>query len=179
MAQEEEQAAESPREVKPFIDVIEPEGWRGTRRDLPRLLVDSFRLVWSAGRRELLLTASLQLLSAAGVAAQLFVGKAVFSSVLEARGGSFGDVLPALAVLIALTIALEVAQAVEAEQSKLLAELVSRRALDRVIDVAVSIDLLAFEEPEFYDRLRRAQAQGMFRAMQTVNGLLGVVGGAV
>jgi ATP-binding cassette subfamily B protein len=176
---EDEQQAEAPREIRPFMEVMHPEGTEGTWRDLPRLLAESFRLVWEAGRREFLLTATLQLLSALGIAAQLFVGKAVFSSILNAHGGSFGDVLPALVVLVALTVALEIAQAVEAEQSRLLAELVGRRALDRVIDVTVSVDLLAFEQPDFYDRLRRAQAQGMFRAMQTVNGLLGLVGGAV
>ena len=33
--------------------------------------------------------------------------------------------------------------------------------------------------PEFYDRLQRARAQGQFRALQTVNGLLGIVGSLV
>jgi ATP-binding cassette subfamily B protein len=48
-----------------------------------------------------------------------------------------------------------------------------------VLDVATKIDLLAFESPEFYDRLQRARAQGQFRALQTVNGLLGIVGASV
>jgi ATP-binding cassette subfamily B protein len=178
MSDELEDLEERPREVRSFAEIVEPEGSRGSWHDLPHLLLESVRLAWSAGRRELLLTATLQVVASLGIAAQLFAGKAVLTSIVDARG-SFGDVVPALAVLVGVTVALDLAQAVEAEQSRLLAELVGRRALDRVIDVAVSVDLLAFEQPDFYDRLRRAQAQGMFRAMQTVNGLLGVVGGAV
>ncbi len=179
MSDELEDLEERPREVRSFDEIVEPEGSRGSWHDLPHLLLESVRLAWSAGRRELLLTAILQVVASLGIAAQLFAGKAVLTSIVAARGGSFGDVVPALAVLVGVTVALDLAQAVEAEQSRLLAELVGRRALERVIDVAVSVDLLAFEQPDFYDRLRRAQAQGMFRAMQTVNGLLGVVGGAV
>ena len=161
------------------MEIIEPEGSKSTFRDLPHLLAASFRLVWSAGRRELFLTSTLQVLAAAGIAAQLFVGKAVFAAVLRAHGAGFAHVLPSLALFVGITVALDLARAVEAEQSRLLSELVGRRALDRVIDVTVSVDLLAFEDPDFHDRLRRAQAQGTFRAMQTVNGLLGLVGGAV
>src|SRR4051812_25114194 len=113
------------------MEVMHPKGAEGTWRDLPRLLAESFRLVWGAGRRVFLLTASLQLVAARGIAAPFFAGRAVFSSILTAPGGGLAAVLRALAVLVALTIALEVAQAVESEQSRLLAELVSRRALDR------------------------------------------------
>jgi ATP-binding cassette, subfamily B, bacterial len=167
------------REHRAFIDVMEPEGVKSGWRDLPHLLAASFRLVWQAGRRELLITGTLQIASAAGIAAQLFVGRAVFASVLRAHDAGFAHVLPSLGLFVGLMVGLDVARAVEAEQSRLLAELVGRRALDRVIDVTISVDLLAFEEPEFHDRLRRAQAQGTFRAMQTVNGLLGLVGAAV
>ncbi|HVP74763.1 MAG TPA: ABC transporter ATP-binding protein [Gaiellaceae bacterium] len=170
---------EGGRQLRSFMEIIEPEGAKGAVRDLPRLLVASFRLVWGAGRRELLLTSILQILSAAGVASQLFVGRAVFAAVLRAHGAGFAHVLPSLELFVGITVALDLARAVESEQSRLLSELVARRALDRVIDVTVSVDLLAFEDPDFHDRLRRAQAQGTFRAMQTVNGLLGLAGGAV
>jgi ATP-binding cassette subfamily B protein len=169
----------APREIRSFHDVMHPEGSSGTWRDLPRLLRESFRLVWESGRREFAITATLQIASAVGVAAQLFVFKSVVSSVLDAHGGGFASVLPSLALLIGVAVALDLAHAIESEQSRLLGELVGRRALDRVIDVAQNVDLLAFEQPEFYDRLRRAQAQGMFRAMQTVNAMLGLVGAGV
>jgi ATP-binding cassette subfamily B protein len=159
---------------------MHPEGSQGTWRDLPQLLADSMRLVWSAGRNIFLLTAALQLVAAVGVAVQLFVGKAVLSAVLGAGGElQFGELAVPLAALVAITVALDLAQAVQSEQSRVLSELVGRKAIDRVLDVSTRIDLLAFESPEFYDRLQRARAQGQFRALQTVNGLVGMVGAAV
>jgi ATP-binding cassette subfamily B protein len=159
---------------------MHPEDAGGSLRDLPRLVADSVRLAWEAGRRELVLTASLQLVVAIGVAAQLFVGKAVLDAVFRAGGeDDFAAVLPALAALVVVSVAIDLAQAIEAEQSRVLGELVGRRAFDRVLDVATRVDLLSFEEPDFYDRLARARAQGMFRSLQTVNGLLGLVGASV
>jgi ATP-binding cassette, subfamily B, bacterial len=159
---------------------MHPEGSEGTWRDLPELLADSLRLVWSAGRNIFLVTAVLQLVAAVGVAVQLFVGKEVLDAVLGAGGElQFSELAVPLAALVAITVALDLAQAVQAEQSRVLGELVGRKAIDRVLDVSTRIDLLAFESPEFYDRLQRARAQGQFRALQTVNGLLGMVGAAV
>lgn len=159
---------------------MHPEGSQGTWRDLPQLLADSLRLVWSAGRNIFLLTATLQLVAAVGIAVQLFVGKAVLDAVLGAGGElQFAELGVPLAALVAITVALDLAQAVQSEQSRVLGELVGRKAIDRVLDVSTRIDLLAFESPDFYDQLQRARAQGQVRALQTVNGLLGMVGAAV
>jgi ATP-binding cassette, subfamily B, bacterial len=159
---------------------MHPEGSEGTWRDLPELLLDSLKLVWSAGRNTFILTSALSLLTAVGIAVQLFVGKAVLDEVLGAGDSvSFSDLVPVLAALVGVTVALDLARAVQAEQSRVLGELVGRSALDRVMDVSTRIDLLAFESPDFYDRLQRARAQGQFRALQTVNGLLGMVGASV
>jgi ATP-binding cassette, subfamily B, bacterial len=169
-----------PRRGRTWWEVMHPEGSQGTWRDLPQLLADSLRLVWSAGRNIFLLTAALQLIAAVGVAVQLFVGKAVLDAVLGAGGElQFSELAVPLAALVAITVALDLAQAVQSEQSRVLGELVGRKAIDRVLDVSTRIDLLAFESPDFYDRLQRARAQGQFRALQTVNGLLGMVGAAV
>src|SRR4029453_9600411 len=138
---------------------------------------DSLKLAWSAGRNVFLLTSALQLISSIGVAVQLFVAQAVFSAVLGNGGKADLETLaPPLIALVAVTVTLDLARAVQAEQSRVLGELVGRRATDRVLGVSPRIALLAFESPEFYDRLQRARAQGQFRAIQTVNGLLGVVG---
>jgi ATP-binding cassette, subfamily B, bacterial len=168
------------RRGRTWWDVMHPEGSEGTWRDLPELLLDSLKLVWSAGRNTFILTSALSLLTAAGIAVQLFVGKAVLEEVLGAgESVSFSDLVPVLAALVGVTVALDLARAVQAEQSRVLGELVGRSALDRVMDVSTRIDLLAFESPDFYDRLQRARAQGQFRALQTVNGLLGMVGASV
>jgi ATP-binding cassette subfamily B protein len=156
---------------------MHPEGSQGTWRDLPGLIGDSLQLVWNAGRRVFLLTSTLQLISSIGVAVQLFVAQAVFSAVLGNGGKADLETLaPPLIALVAVTVTLDLARAIQGEQSRVLGELVGRKAIDRVLDVSTRIDLLAFESPDFYDRLQRARAQGQFRATQTVNGLLGIVG---
>ena len=165
------------RDTRAWQEVLHPEGWKGSRQELPQLLKSSFALVWQAGRREFLITSSIQLATALSFAAQVLIAREVLHAILGAR--SFSAVLPWLMAIIAITILLDFARAVENEQSRLLGELVGRRALDRVIDVATAADLLAFEDPDFHDRLRRAQMQGQFRALQTVNGLLGLVGALV
>jgi ATP-binding cassette, subfamily B, bacterial len=173
-------AAPSPRRGRTWWEVMHPEGSQGTWRDLPKLLLDSIKLVWSAGRNTFILTSALQLLAAVGIAAQLFVGKRVLETVLAAGGTvEFRDLVPVLALLVAVTVTLDLARAIQNEQSRVLGELVGRKAVDRVMDVSTRIDLLAFESPDFYDRLQRARAQGQFRALQTVNGLLGIVGASV
>ena len=169
-----------PRRGRTWWEVQHPEGSQGTWRDLPALLADSLRLVWAAGRNVFLVTSVLQLLTAVGVAVQLFIGKAVLDTVLGAgSSASFGELVPVLAALVAITVALDLAQAIQNEQSRVLGELVGRRALDRVLDVATRVDLLAFESPDFYDRLQRARAQGQYRSLQTVNGLLGILSSSV
>ncbi|HET8651847.1 MAG TPA: hypothetical protein VFM13_04650, partial [Gaiellaceae bacterium] len=173
-------AAPGPRGGRTWWEVMHPEGSQGTWRDLPYLLGDSLKLVWTSGRNVFLLTSGLQLLAALGVAVQLFVAKAVFEAVLGNGGrADLADIAPPLLALIGVTVALDLARAVRDEQSRVLGELVGRRAIDRVLDVSTRIDLLAFESPEFYDRLQRARAQGQFRALQTVNGLVGIVGSVV
>jgi ATP-binding cassette, subfamily B, bacterial len=173
-------AAPSPRRGRTWWEVMHPEGSQGTWRDLPKLLLDSLKLVWSAGRNTFLLTSALQLAAALGIAAQLFVAKRVLNTVLGAGGSvQFSDLAPVLGALVVVTVAIDLARAIQNEQSRVLGELVGRKAVDRVMDVSTRIDLLAFESPDFYDRLQRARAQGQFRALQTVNGLLGIVGSSV
>jgi ATP-binding cassette subfamily B protein len=166
--------------MRPLADVIHEEQ-KGTWRDVPMLLGRSFQLVWKAGRTEFLLTSALQLCSAVGLAAQLFVAKALFDAILGAGGGrgSFTSILPELAAMAALTVALDVLQALRTEQARILGELVGRRALDRIMDVSTRVDLLAFESADFYDRLRRAQATGPFRALQIAQGSVGLAGAMI
>jgi len=173
------QPPKQPRRRKPWWEVMDP-GERASWRDLPRLLADSLRLVWEAGRKEFLITTALQVITGFGIAAQLFIARALFEAVLSAGGTrDLAGVAPELAALLAITVALDFARAVQTEQTRVLSELVGRKALDRVLDVSTRIDLLAFEAPDFYDQLTRARAQGQFRSFQIVNGFLGLVGSAI
>jgi ABC-type multidrug transport system fused ATPase/permease subunit len=158
-------------------EVLHPQGSKGSWRELPGLLRSSLELVWQSGRREFLITASIQMATALSYALLLLLARSLLHAVLGAH--SLAAVWPWLVAVVGITIALDFARAIENEQSRLLAELVGQHALDRVIDTATAADLLEFEDPVFHDRLRRAQMQGQFRALQTVNGLLGLAGALV
>lgn len=168
------------RRSRTMWELMHPDDVRTSWRDLPALVGSSLRLVWEAGRGVFLLTAALQLLTAIAAGVQLFATKYALESVLKAGGGeSFTTVVPAIAILVGLAVVMEVASSVQSEQSRVLGELVARRAYDRVLDVSTKIDLIAYESPDFYDRLRRANMQGQFRSLQTVQSLLGLVGASI
>lgn len=142
-------------------------------RKLPRLLGRAIRLVWSAGPRELTVTTLLLLFQGLGVTTQLLLGKSVLQAVLDTDPAveGFGPVVPGLAALVAITVLLSFASALQVEQTRILGELVARTANERVLDAATSVDLEAFEWPGFFDRLQRAQLAGATRPLQLVNGL--------
>jgi len=70
-------------------------------------------------------------------------------------------------------VILGIAGVVLREQQRMLSELTSRYAQDRILDVTCAVELAAFDEPEFHDRVARAQA-GVMRAPQMVFGLQGL-----
>lgn len=152
---------------------------RARSRELPGLVGAALRLAWRASPRGLVASVLLQLLAALGTAASVFVVRAVFGGFLAGGGsGHLRSTLPPLAVMAGLSLVLELIQAAEGELNRILAERVSRTALDGVLDVATGVDLLAYEDPDFHDRLRRAQTQGQFRGYQTVQAVLALVGSA-
>jgi ATP-binding cassette, subfamily B, bacterial len=72
-----------------------------------------------------------------------------------------------------ITAALGLARVVLREQQRMLSELTSRYAQDRILDVTCAVELAAFDQPEFHDRVARAQV-GVMRAPQMVFGLQGL-----
>jgi hypothetical protein len=68
------------------------------RRDLPRLVAGAVRLMWAAGRRELLTVVAAEALSAVALAATVLLDREVLAGVLAAdrAGGGWSGFLPAL-----------------------------------------------------------------------------------
>ena len=73
-------------------------------RHLPRLCREAVRLVWAAGRRELLVVLAVKAVNGIGLAAVLLLGKEVLDGVIAAgRGGAGAElVLPRLLLLTAV-----------------------------------------------------------------------------
>ena len=127
-------------------------------RRVPRLIRVAFRLVWRAAPREFTFLAVVQFISGVGVALQLLAGRKVLAEVLASGDqGKFGDVLPSVILLAAVTAVVAFANLARVERQRILSELVSRHAMNRVLDVSTAVDLLAYESPAFHDRLQRAQ----------------------
>jgi ATP-binding cassette, subfamily B, bacterial len=158
-----------------------PEGRSG--REMLRLVGAGLAITWRAGRRELITMTALEVVSGIGVAAEVVVGRRVLEAILAVQHTKLGlaSVWPSFALLAVITAVLGMAGVVLREQQRMLSELTSRYAQDQILDVTCAVELAAFDDPEFHDRVARAQA-GVMRAPQMVFGLQGLgrsVAGAI
>jgi len=142
---------------------MQPEGWKGSWQEFapaPEKLVCA-RV--QAGRREFLITSSIQLATALSFAAQVLIAREVLHAILGAR--SFSAVLPWLISIIAITILLDFAGQSRTSRAACWG---SSSVAERSIASSTSPPRLTCSisrTPDFHDRLRRAQMQGQFRAL--------------
>jgi ATP-binding cassette, subfamily B, bacterial len=146
-----------------------------SRRELPRVIARALRLTKAAGRRELYTLLVLEALNAVGLAALVLLGRDVLTGVLEAdrAGSGWHGLVPDLVAVAVLSTALTVSQALVMREHQLLGELTARHAQARILDVACAVELSAFDDPSFHDRVARAQA-AVFRTQQVVHGVVGM-----
>jgi ATP-binding cassette subfamily B protein len=175
----------SGKRAGPTIYELNARGEGRSPRDIPRLVAAGLAITWHAGRRELITVGVLELVSGAGVAAEVVVGRRVLAAVLAAEHVSPGrassglassglaGVWPSAVTLGIITAVLGLAGVIIREQQRILSELTSRYAQDRILDVTCAVELAAFDQPEFHDRAARAQV-GVMRAPQMVFGLQGL-----
>ena len=149
---------------------------------VPRVALDALRVAKDAAPRNLAIALGLQILSAVLLAAQLFVLKRLVVGLVNLAQDDqapVGDVLPAFAGVVGLTLAIGVVAAVLQREQRMLAEHVGRRTLDRVIDVACRVELAKFENPVFHDQLQRATQASTFRPVEMINALMALLLGVV
>jgi ATP-binding cassette subfamily B protein len=94
----------------------------------------------------------------------------------KGSSADLGAVLPPVLLLAALTVVLSVVGAFTRELQDVLAVLVARRAQERVLRVASSVELRAFDTPAFHDRLARAALGAHLRPIEVVDGVLALIG---
>ncbi len=149
-------------------------------RELPRLARVGMRIVWAAGRRELLLVLALQVIGGIDLALLLILGRQGLETLLAAvqRGGSLAQVAPS-ALVIAAIVALNLfVMAIQRERQQLLGELVLRHVQERVLDVTTQVELAAFDTPAFHNRVERIQRYG-HHPLGVVWGLTGLAQGVI
>lgn len=142
-----------------------------------RIVWRALQLVAKGSRLDFALVAGMQI--GAGLAAATSV--VIVERLLRSAGPSaeFGTVVTTFALMTATSAFMTALQALTVERKRIISELVAKKAMDGVIAVATTVDLATFEDPEFHDRLRRAQTQGQFRSVQLADGLTGLVGAGV
>ena len=121
----------------------------------------------------------LQVAAAGAVGVQLLISRELLSA-LDAsrwRGARLAISTRGSPRSPGLTALLGVLSAVTAYEQKLLVELSSRHAFDRIIDVSAAVDLEAFEEPDFFDQLQRARNSGLYRLMDMVTSVMLLITG--
>jgi ATP-binding cassette, subfamily B, bacterial len=164
-----------------WADIYESPQVDRSLRHLPRLCREAVRLVWAAGRRELLVVLAIKTVNGLGLAAVLLLGKEVLDGVIAAgrSGAGASTVLPTLLLLTIVMAGLGFLSAIGREHREILAELTSWHAQSQIIDVACAVELEAYETPAFHNRLARAAGGGQFRPWQVVEGLTGLAGAAI
>ena len=132
-------------------------------------------LVYSAGRRLLLVILAASIVTSLAVAGQLLVGRSLLDLIADDDHSDAGDLAPYLAVLGVLLVLAALSQAVANELRVLLAEQVTRRSMDEILDVATEVDLEEYEGTEFHDRLLRARLAAAGQSSAIVFGLVTVM----
>ena len=143
------------------------------RRDqLGSPLCALIRMAWSASPWYLVVVGGAQLVYAASTPARIIVFRRVLSVL---SSGHRGSLVPAVAILGLVLVIGGYVQLLQREKSRLLGELVSRLAVERVLDTTQAANLVLFDDSEFHNRVRRAQ-EAQFRSSQALTALFGVVG---
>ncbi len=150
-------------------------------RGLPRLLLDAVRLVRTAAPRTFTLVMSASVLQSLLAGLQVLLAKTAIERLLTARGNSVtgrGVLVPlvALAVLSGVTTALT---SVQGQKTRQLAERAQQQVQRDLMRTCSGIDLLAYENASFYNRLQRVSANAVSRPVAVTQGLLALVSGLV
>ena len=150
-------------------------------RGLPKLLTDAVRLVRTAAPRTFVLVIGASVLQSVMAGLQVLLAKTAIERLLTARrdtvaGGPVLLPLVALAVLSGLTTALS---AVQTQKTRQLAERAQQHVQRDLMRTCSGVELLAYENATFYNRLQRISANALSRPFQVTQGMLALVSGLV
>ncbi|MDH3728109.1 MAG: ABC transporter ATP-binding protein/permease [Myxococcales bacterium] len=137
-----------------------------------RQLKQGFGLVWTTSRSLSIVLGILSLVAGVLPAAAAWVGKLIVDAVVQgAQTGSVVDRNEALtwvAVELGLVAVLAGAQKGMATCQQLLRALLGQRVNEMILEKALTLDLVAFEDSELYDRMTRARREASQRPLSLV-----------
>ena len=141
---------------------------------LTGLLIGAVNLVRRAAPRLLLLTTIVSLLQAGLLGVQVLLAKIALGRLLSThqdRVTSLHVIVP-LALLALATATSAVLGVVQTQRSRVLAQRTQRHIEAMIMDACVRADLLAYESPDFFDRLQRVKANALSRPVQVTQSLI-------
>ncbi|MCB9705534.1 MAG: ABC transporter ATP-binding protein [Myxococcales bacterium] len=139
-------------------------------------------LVWTTSRGLTLLLALLTLVAGVIPALTAYVGRWIVDAVVDAAASAGHDPWPALRwVLIeaGLVVILVAAQRGISIAQSLLRALLGHRVNVMILEKALTLDLVHFEDSEFYDMLTRARREASTRPLSLVNRTFALVQNAI
>lgn len=131
----------------------------------------ALELVWSTSRTLTVLLALLTLFAGLLPAAVAYVGQLIVDAVVAGNQGAARDIGPVLrlvaleAALVALVVGIQ--RSVGVINSLLRAQL-GHRVNVSILEKALTLDLIHFEDAEFYDKLTRARREASSRPLSLV-----------
>ena len=143
-------------------------GWSGAVGTI-RL---AMKLVSDAAPREMWLILGLTVFGALLVGAELLIGRELVNLLVDGTDIVASDLMPWLIMLGVALVLTSLVNAATAELRILLSELVHQRAMDQLLEVTTAVELEAFEDPAFHDRVRLAREHADTYAWQVVWGLV-------
>jgi len=137
-----------------------------------RQLRQGFALVWTTSRGLSLVLAALSLLAGVLPAAAAWVGKLIVDAVVRAAEtgatADRNDALTWVAVELGIVAVLAGAQRGLDTCKQLLRALLGQRVNEMILEKALTLDLVAFEDSELYDRMTRARREASQRPLSLV-----------
>jgi ATP-binding cassette, subfamily B, bacterial len=152
-------------------------GFGDVARRLPGLVGQALRLGWSASRPDTAATIALNLASGAFGGYALFATTGVLQA-LFAAGPTPQRVraaLPSLLLVAAATAARSGLSSAAGWAQSRLEPRVDQVVEVRLFDLATQVELAAFDDPDFHDRLQRAKERGLWGASRLVNDVIDFV----
>ncbi len=153
------------------------------QRRSPRVFLSLVRAALQLTRRAdprlARMNVALQLGGVLLLAAQVYLGKVALKEILiqSDAGGSFENVIPALAGLVAATGLAGLALAAQAQLQRLLGETVQRSMTETILDVTTTVPLETFESPGFHDDLQRVRLNAVMQPLAMSQALVSLIGG--
>lgn len=154
--------------------------WQVVRR-FPGATRPAIRLIWQAAPGRATAIVALHLVSGVATASGLVATAGVLDH-LFAGGTSAQRVVSALPVLAVVVAAFALRGGLETvaslAQARLMPE-VGRRADEQLLTAGLQVELSAFDDPGFFDRMHRARDRGLFYLERAVDNLIEAIGAAV